>query len=302
MCADANAGCPISSIAPSAVVAFLNSTKFANSPDDQSETLRKLADNGASGVGSESTQKSPPKRRTFHAPSPSGNSARNCSIVSASATGLSCRHRSMRGNRVAMPLLWRLLRAMPSNPSSNTMVGRTLRTGPKFSSGGLADQRVDLAHLLVREAGIGLGERHQGAALVFGRPAPDGERVVAVDARAPPVTTLRIDEHGVDAHRIELPFPPEIGAAATSPDAVFRGLGLQHDALGAEAARLLAQRLKRSPVRTAQRGAETQRDRPAHRAGASPRVPYDLLQQAPALRLRTTPDVLRRHVRGCRRR
>jgi hypothetical protein len=50
---------PISSIAPSAVVAFRNSTKFANSPDDQSETLRKLADTGASGVGSESTQKSP---------------------------------------------------------------------------------------------------------------------------------------------------------------------------------------------------------------------------------------------------
>jgi hypothetical protein len=89
MGADANAGHPISSIAPSAVVAFLNSTKFANSPDDQSATLRKLADAGASGVGSESTQKSTPKRRAFHAPSPPGSSARNCSIVSASATGLS---------------------------------------------------------------------------------------------------------------------------------------------------------------------------------------------------------------------
>jgi hypothetical protein len=89
MGADTNAGHPISSIAPSAVVAFLNSTKFANSPDDQSETPRKLADTGASGVGSESTQKSPQKRRTLHAPSAPGNSARNCSIVSASATGLS---------------------------------------------------------------------------------------------------------------------------------------------------------------------------------------------------------------------
>ena len=39
----------------------------------------------------------------------------------------------MRGKRTAMPLLWRELSAMPSKPSSNTMVGVTLRTGPNFS-------------------------------------------------------------------------------------------------------------------------------------------------------------------------
>ncbi len=40
----------------------------------------------------------------------------------------------MRGKRTAMPLLWRLLAAMPSKPSSNTRVGVTLRTGPNFST------------------------------------------------------------------------------------------------------------------------------------------------------------------------
>ena len=54
--------------------------------------------------------------------------------VSASSTGLSSRQRSMRGKRTAMPLLWRGLREMPSKPSSNTSVGRTLRTGPKLST------------------------------------------------------------------------------------------------------------------------------------------------------------------------
>ena len=43
------------------------------------------------------------------------------------------RQRSMRGKRTAMPLLWRVLRAMPSKPSSKTKVGLTLRTGPKLS-------------------------------------------------------------------------------------------------------------------------------------------------------------------------
>ena len=35
---------------------------------------------------------------------------------------------------VAVMLLWRALRLIPSKPSSNTMLGRTLRTGPNFSS------------------------------------------------------------------------------------------------------------------------------------------------------------------------
>ena len=59
---------------------------------------------------------------------------RSCNVarLSASATGLSCRQRSMRGKRTAIPLLCRLDRAMPSKPNSNTSVGVTLLTGPNF--------------------------------------------------------------------------------------------------------------------------------------------------------------------------
>ena len=46
---------------------------------------------------------------------------------------LSSRQRNMLGKRTAMPLLCRGLRAMPSNPNSNTKLGWTLRTGPKLS-------------------------------------------------------------------------------------------------------------------------------------------------------------------------
>ena len=45
---------------------------------------------------------------------------RTFSNVSASSGRLSLRHRSIRGNRTAMPDLWRVERAMPSNPSSKT--------------------------------------------------------------------------------------------------------------------------------------------------------------------------------------
>ena len=69
-----------------------------------------------------------------HLPCPAGNSARSASSVSASATGLSCRQRSILGNRTAIPLRCRLLGAMPSKPSSNTCVGLTLRTGPNVST------------------------------------------------------------------------------------------------------------------------------------------------------------------------
>ncbi len=67
----------------------------------------------------------------------------------------------MRGKRTAMPLLCRGLRLMPSKPSSNTSVGRTLRTGPNFSSVVCADHAVDRRELLVAQARVGLGERHQ---------------------------------------------------------------------------------------------------------------------------------------------
>ena len=56
------------------------------------------------------------------------------SRVFASPIALSFLMRSMRGKRTAMPDLWRGERWMPSNPSSNTSSGFTVRTGPKRST------------------------------------------------------------------------------------------------------------------------------------------------------------------------
>ena len=44
------------------------------------------------------------------------------------------RQRNILGKRTAIPLLCRLDRAIPSKPSSNTMLGVTLLTGPNFST------------------------------------------------------------------------------------------------------------------------------------------------------------------------
>src|SRR5271166_5806903 len=81
-----------------------------------------------------SAKRMPGKRPKPQTSALAGNKARTASSVSASATGLSRRQRSMRGKRTATPLRWRLLLATPSKPSSNTWVGFTLRTGPKVST------------------------------------------------------------------------------------------------------------------------------------------------------------------------
>jgi hypothetical protein len=79
--------------------------------------------------------------------------------------------RSMRGKRTAMPLSWRGLAWMPSKPSSKTSVGRTLRTGPNFSSVWARISAVHAPELRVGEAGVGLGEGHQ-----LQRAGPRGSR------------------------------------------------------------------------------------------------------------------------------
>ena len=129
--------------------------------------------------------------------------------VSASSTGLSSRQRSMRGKRTAMPLLCRVLRAMPSKPSSNTSVGVTLRTGPKLSTVVLRMHRIDLAPSR-RRSGPNRPWRTAPACAppASGGAVPDGEGVVAVEAGAAAVAALGVDQHGVDAERIDLPLPP----------------------------------------------------------------------------------------------
>src|SRR6185295_1198596 len=103
----------------------------------------------------------------------------------------------------------------------------------------LADDRVDLFYLFVAQARVRLGEGDQPpAAATFLR--PDRERVIGIQARATAVSALRVDEHGVDRHRIDLPFPP--GAGLLRPaDAVMRVAPLEHEALDAARARLGAQ-------------------------------------------------------------
>ena len=53
------------------------------------------------------------------------------------------------------------------------------------------------------------------------------------------MAALRVDQHGVDAHRVELPFPPDVGAvvALAAADAIGALARLQHQAFAAERAR-----------------------------------------------------------------
>ena len=92
-------------------------------------------------------------------------SASSDASVSASSIGLSVRQRSIRGKRVAMPDLWRVDRWMPSKPSSNTCVGRTLRTGPNFSIVVFFTIASTFDHLVVGEPRVRLRERDQRARL-----------------------------------------------------------------------------------------------------------------------------------------
>ncbi|MNP05975.1 hypothetical protein D3C76_979400 [compost metagenome] len=105
----------------------------------------------------------------------------------------------------------------------------------EFFHRGPAYDVVDLAHLLIGQTRIGLGERHQGALTGVGRCVPDSEGVIAVEAGPAAMTALRIDQHRVDTERVDLPFPPDphvLGA----PDAVERVPRLEHHAFDAEPA------------------------------------------------------------------
>ena len=160
--------------------------------------------------------------------------------VSASATGLSRRQRSIRGKRTATPLRWRLLTAMPSKPSSNTCVGVTLRTGPNVST--------VVLRMIANQPRASPSRRgrnrpwRKGPVRAWVAPSsriPKGERVVAVYARTAAVAALRVYQHGVDAHRIELPLPPDIHAVAAlaPPHAIGALARFKHQPLATERAR-----------------------------------------------------------------
>ena len=159
-------------------------------------------------------------------------SASSVASVSASLAGLSFRQRSMRGKRTAIPDRCRVDGAMASKPSSNTWIGSTCRTGPKRSTVWRRIQRSISSDLLVGQARVGLGHRHQ---LAF---VPHAEGVVGEQAGALARARLRVDQHRVDGVRIDLPLPP---VAALAADAVGGRQALQHQALDAAVARLAAQ-------------------------------------------------------------
>jgi len=85
-----------------------------------------------------------------------------------------------------------------------------------------ADPAIDLADLLVGKSRVGLGERDERAVVVAYR-----ERVVGEQRRATSAAGLRVDEHGVDRIRVDLPFPPR---PARATDTVRGVPALQHDA------------------------------------------------------------------------
>src|SRR5438552_3245651 len=107
----------------------------------------------------------------------------------------------------------------------------------------LADERVDLADLLVGETRIRLRERHQLVAI------PQAERVVGEEARALAVARLRVDEDGIERVRLDLPLPPH---AARPADAILRIEALDHEAFRSMLAALRARLRERFPARRPQ--------------------------------------------------
>ena len=185
---------------------------------------------------------------------------------------------------------------------------------------GLPDDAVDDLELLVGEARVGLGERHQlqrsgaggsrrgdrldaaaASAASTGRAVPDREGVVGVDARAPAVAGLRVDQHAVDAERIDLPFPP--GAAGEvvllpAAGAVARLAVLEHEALDAARARFAAQLGERAPVGARSRSARGESSPQRRRTRAAERR----LEQRAPLVLRPIAQVVAVATRAGRRR
>ena len=113
--------------------------------------------------------------------------------MSASLAGLSVRQRAMRGKRTAMPDLCRVRAGDALEVQLEHLLGSTARTGPNRSMRVRAHPGVELADLLVGEARVRLGHRHQ-LALV-----PDREGVVGEEVRPPAVPRVRVEQHRVDA-------------------------------------------------------------------------------------------------------
>jgi hypothetical protein len=96
----------------------------------------------------------------------------------------------------------------------------------------LPDPAVQPVQLFVGEPGVCLRHREQLASV------PHREGHVGEHVGAPPAAGLRVDEHRVDAVRVDLPFPP---VAARAAAAVRRVAALQHQPFDPAAARLGAQ-------------------------------------------------------------
>jgi hypothetical protein len=101
-----------------------------------------------------------------------------------------------------------------------------LPDGAETVHGVVADIAVELHELLVREAVIGLADRHELVAV--GPLAPDPEGVVGVEGRALSVAALAIHHHGVDEVRITFPFVP---VALRAPGQIGAVGPLHHAAL-----------------------------------------------------------------------
>ena len=111
------------------------------------------------------------------------------------------RQRSMRGKRTAMPHLWRgcALDALEAELEHQRRLHAAHRAEllDAWSCGSIASTSRDL---LVGEARVGLGERHAACARPLSAGlVPDREGVVGVEAGAPAVAALRVDQHGIDA-------------------------------------------------------------------------------------------------------
>jgi hypothetical protein len=120
--------------------------------------------------------------------------------------GLSLRQRGCAGSAARRRDLWRVERLMPSNASSNTCVRLDRAHRPEaLAACGRGSSGRASGSPRRSEPGVGLGHRHEFAV------APDAEGVVGVEVGAAAVAGLRVDQHGVERVRLDLPLPP--GAA-----------------------------------------------------------------------------------------
>src|SRR5579883_3525957 len=82
---------------------------------------------------------------------------------------------------------------------------RNLAHRAKTINGVAPDVAIDRDQLLIREAEIGLADRHQNVARIGS--GPDPERVVGIIGGALAVPALRVHQHAIDDERVALPFP-----------------------------------------------------------------------------------------------